>query len=274
MKMYTLKVRLFYDKKISRTIEATEDTTLYNLAKVVVRAYDFDFDHAFGFYSNLKNEYYQDSEKQYELFADMPGGESTAGSVKKTTISQVWKNSGDRMLFLFDYGDMRRFFVELMSIEEKDGNKKYPRIVEKIGASPEQYPALDDEEYTELRDENDEDIFEAVTLVKTEAGVKDGKFRYWAVLICMQGKKFTKDRKGKLKGSFLPFLKDHTVEVENISYGAGYALCTILVSPKRAVGKVLDTVILLCNVEEPFLRSEYIVTNVTKPTKRDTTRFL
>ena len=59
-----------------------------------------------------------------------------AGSVKKTKISQVWQRAGDKMLFLFDYGDNWQFIVELAGFGEKQTKQEYPRILTKIGEAP------------------------------------------------------------------------------------------------------------------------------------------
>lgn len=40
------------------------------LAQLIVECFDFDFDHAFGFYSKLKGNIY-DSPIRYELFVDI-----------------------------------------------------------------------------------------------------------------------------------------------------------------------------------------------------------
>ena len=63
-----------------------------------------------------------------------------SGSVKKTIAGQVWKNLGDKMLFLFDYGDDWLFKVEVKSIGEKRQGLKYPRLLKIVGKAPEQYP--------------------------------------------------------------------------------------------------------------------------------------
>jgi len=146
MQTYIFKTNLFGNKKISRTIEILGEASLYKLAEAIVGAYDFDFDHCFGFYSNIKSDFYHDSEKQYELFADLDDVEPTeAGSVKKTKISSVWQKKGDKMMFLFDYGDGWRFLVEFDGFGKKESDSKYPRIIEKIGKAPEQYPQYEDE---------------------------------------------------------------------------------------------------------------------------------
>ena len=146
MQTRIFKTNLFYDKKIIREIEVPENLTLYKLAETIVGAYDFNFDHAFGFFSTI-GERYLNSERKYELFADMKKEDiepTGAESVKKTKISDVWKNIGDKMLLLFDYGDDWRFVVELSGFGEKQPKTKYPRIIKSIGNAPEQYPEIDE----------------------------------------------------------------------------------------------------------------------------------
>ena len=146
MKTYVFKIHIFRDEKIIREIEVLENSNLYKLAKAIVTAYNFSFDHAFGFFSDISEQWYK-SEKKYELFADMKDMEPTgAKSVKKTKIGNVWKNPGDKMLFLFDYGDTWLFVVELIELGKKKLSKKYPSIVKKIGLAPEQYPEIEEYE--------------------------------------------------------------------------------------------------------------------------------
>ncbi len=145
MKTYIFKTHLFRDKKVVREIEILENSNLYELAKAIVTAYDFDFDHAFGFFSNLSEQWYK-SDKKYELFADMEDIEPTgAKSVKNTKINEAWNKIGDKMLFLFDYGDTWTFVVELIKFGEKEVKKKYPCVSKKVGLSPEQYPEVDED---------------------------------------------------------------------------------------------------------------------------------
>lgn len=146
MKTYIFKTNLFRDKKIIREIEVPENINLYKVAEAIVGAYDFDFDHAFGFFSTIGKRYF-DSDKKYELFADMENkGIEPIGaeSVEKTKIGEVWEKVGDKMLFLFDYGDDWRFVIELKDFGEKQPKQKYPRVTQSIGKAPEQYPEIEE----------------------------------------------------------------------------------------------------------------------------------
>jgi hypothetical protein len=125
-----------------RDIEILSTNKLYDLAETIVKVFNFDFDHAFGFYSKVKGNIY-DSPIKYELFADM--GESGARSVKRTRIGEAFSAVGGQMTFLFDYGDEWLFRVKATGLGKKERGVKYPRILKSFGEAPEQYPSDDDD---------------------------------------------------------------------------------------------------------------------------------
>ena len=45
--------RVSLDKDVYRDIEIPGSQSLHDFAEAIVKAYDFDFDHAFGFYSKV-----------------------------------------------------------------------------------------------------------------------------------------------------------------------------------------------------------------------------
>jgi hypothetical protein len=130
--------------KLYRDIEIDSGKSLDDLAEGIVGAFDFDLDHAFGFYSKLTGHYY-DSPIKYELFADLEGGESDAKSVRRTKIAQAFPDIGSKMLFLFDYGDQWQFKVEVIGLGEKVPKARYPRVIKSMGTAPPQYPDPDEE---------------------------------------------------------------------------------------------------------------------------------
>ena len=129
-----------------RILAVPEELTLYNLAEAIVDVFDFDFDHAFGFYNNIKS--WRDSEECYELFKDMPKGillePSGCGSVKKTKIKEAFDEVKKRIHFLFDYGDEWHFIVELKEIESQKEDIAYPFIVKYAGEAPSQYEEIEE----------------------------------------------------------------------------------------------------------------------------------
>lgn len=119
-----------------RVLAIPEEFTLYSLAEAIVESFDFNFDHCFGFYNNIKR--WTDSDEGYELFADI-GEESRFKGVEKTKVNKVFDKIGKKMLFLFDYGYEWHFIVELERVESSNEEERYPFVVESVGNSPPQY---------------------------------------------------------------------------------------------------------------------------------------
>jgi hypothetical protein len=140
---FIVRAALDGEASVYRDVEIEASKSLYKLAETIVSAFDFDFDHAFGFYSGAP---YAAKRKFpiYELFADM--GEADAGilGVKKTKISEAFPAVGHSLTFLFDYGDDWLFRVKLKGTGKKVPKVRYPRIVESKGEAPEQYPDPDE----------------------------------------------------------------------------------------------------------------------------------
>jgi Plasmid pRiA4b ORF-3-like protein len=135
--------RVALGRKVYRDIEIASTSKLYDLAFAIVRAFDFDFDHAFGFYSKVTGNIYH-SPKKYELFVDMGETSDGARSVKRTRIGEAFPAFGAQMTFLFDYGDGWLFRVKETGLGKKERGVKYPRVLKVSGDAPEQYPSDDE----------------------------------------------------------------------------------------------------------------------------------
>ncbi len=130
---------------VRRDVEIGSAASLSELAEAIVRAFYFEFDHAFGFYPDTNSRAVMCGRPAYELFADM--GEATGTlSVRKTRIGDAFREVGQAMTFLFDYGDEWLFRVELTALGRREPKARYPRVLAKAGPSPVQYPDPDDED--------------------------------------------------------------------------------------------------------------------------------
>lgn len=136
-------IRAALRPKLYRDIEIPSDRSLYDLALAVIQAYDFDLDHAFGFFPKLTGNIFN-SKPRYELFADM-SEEGDSLSVKRTTVTQAFPKVGTAMTFLFDYGDEWRFRIKVLALGERLPRRRYPRVVASVGKAPPQYPGPDDD---------------------------------------------------------------------------------------------------------------------------------
>jgi hypothetical protein len=137
-------LRVSHTAKVYRDIEIDGLSSLYVLARAITKSFDFDFDHAFGFYDKLKGSPYQ-SAVRYELFADMEESDGEARSVKRTRVADAFPVVGTKLRFLFDYGDEWIFLVECVKRKPKEPKVKLPRVLISAGEAPEQYPDPEDD---------------------------------------------------------------------------------------------------------------------------------
>ena len=138
----------------SRTLALLKSSTLYTLACTILRAFNFDSDHLFGFYDNVDK--WTDSEEVYEFSfeeSDVFPGVTPAKNVKKVRISEVFDEIGKEMLFLYDYGDEWHFLVELTEKEFRKEDQKYPAVLEREGKALQYDWSSDPEEIEDFHDE-------------------------------------------------------------------------------------------------------------------------
>jgi hypothetical protein len=139
-------LRLSKKKNIPwREIIMLETHSLYQFAESIIQAFDFDFDHCFGFFSSLDTPFKNDSSEKYELFVDI-GEDPPLGSraVKTALLKNVFPYDGKKMLFYFDYGDGWHFRVERVSELVPNKVAQYPLFRESVTESPEQYPDFEE----------------------------------------------------------------------------------------------------------------------------------
>lgn len=130
-------------KKIIRTSDFAEGSSLQSAAEHIIESFGFECDHAFGIYDNIENP-----TEGYSIFADMPDGDDPMGgkSIKNAKVGRVFNEKNKVMVMIFDFGDEWIFkisCVDIMPIEDKE---RYPMIISKQGTAPDQYPDYEDEE--------------------------------------------------------------------------------------------------------------------------------
>lgn len=125
---YILKVSL--DKNIWRMIKLSHNTTFHELHLIIQQAFDFDNDHMYAFYTGSS---YRNGK---EFYSANPLGESD--EYEDLTIEDAEIYKGQQFVYLFDFGDMWEFKIQVMDfIEDEETDAK---IIESKGESPQQYP--------------------------------------------------------------------------------------------------------------------------------------
>jgi len=125
---YIFKVSLARD--LWRRIRVSAVHTLLDLHNSIQKAYDFDNDHLYSFFMDGKTRSREKFTSPYE---------DDGICVDEVLIGELGLIKGQKILYLFDYGDNWRFQVQLEEIipGKKEGGS--PVIIEKKGKNPVQY---------------------------------------------------------------------------------------------------------------------------------------
>jgi hypothetical protein len=122
--------------KIWRLIAMPADATLDDLVAIILRSFNFDFDHLYEFiYGNRAG-----AKVRVAVHPCM----DDAASGEDVEISTIPLEPGQTMELHYDFGDDWRFDVKLERIDPPGAKIKAPKVLEKHGKSPEQYPSWDD----------------------------------------------------------------------------------------------------------------------------------
>jgi hypothetical protein len=121
-----------------RTIAISGKNSLEDLHLAIQEAFDFENDHLYAFsLDHLRLN-------PRKSFNDPRGGDYPFAD--ETIIGRLNLYEGQRLLYVFDFGDWWEFDVELLEIQDKIHFGEY-KIIEKHGEDPEQYASYDDEDW-------------------------------------------------------------------------------------------------------------------------------
>ena len=110
--------------------------------------------------------------------------------------------------------------------------------------------------------------------ISTGLGGKDNKLRYYFIVGSKDGLPFSETHRNTLKRGFETISHKYKSEIEEINFGATYAMIGILIPMDVAVGEVIEEGISECNKMSEFLFPHYYVTNVKKPTQEEISKYL
>lgn len=127
---YILKVSL--DKSLWRVVKLSHKIELHRLHLIIQQAFDFDNDHMYAFYTGTS---YRNGK---EFYCANPLGESE--EYEDLTIEDAELYKGQQFIYLFDFGDMWEFKIQVMDFIENEEADFVPQIIESKGKSVQQYP--------------------------------------------------------------------------------------------------------------------------------------
>ncbi len=121
-----------------RAIRRPGKDTFDDLHLAIQAAYDFDDDHLYSFSFDPQRLHPRKS-------CHSPSGEE-APFADELIIGQLNLYAGQKLLYIFDYGDWWEFDIEIVRITDDPHFGDF-KILEQKGKSPEQYPAYDDDDW-------------------------------------------------------------------------------------------------------------------------------
>ena len=153
MNIYTLEVFLIagpvsekFIKKnpvMSRTLEIRGDQTLEELHEIIFEAFNRDDEHLYEFQIGGKGP--NDPKARHYSLPESAEAIELAGNVDKTTMDALKLKKDESFGYVFDFGDEWWHQINVLAIEEKTLQGKYPKIIKKVGKSPPQYMDFDEE---------------------------------------------------------------------------------------------------------------------------------
>jgi hypothetical protein len=120
-----------------RRIEIDAREELDRLARTILRAYDFDYDHLYAF--TYRNAFGAQESVNHPYMDEGP-------SADEVRVGDLPLAVGTVMDYTYDFGDNWEFEVKLEGIKPAGNRPTKPEIVEERGESPEQYPSWGDED--------------------------------------------------------------------------------------------------------------------------------
>lgn len=166
--MKVLKFRVLLDniKGVFRDIEVPESYNLAQLHEVIVKSLDFSGMEMASFF--ISDEEWEKGDEISLMDMSEPG-QNGVRLMSETKITDVTKEIGDRLLYVYDFLNMWICYVELVDILDKEIDKA--EVVLSVGESPVEGSAsgssldsdLDDSDlYDDFEDEDGESEFESL----------------------------------------------------------------------------------------------------------------
>ncbi|MEH2183928.1 plasmid pRiA4b ORF-3 family protein [Nostoc sp.] len=126
---------------VSRTIEIKGSNTLADLHKIIFKAFDRQDEHMYEF--QVGGSRPQDpNARRYcikQAFSSSDFTPAPTGDVSSTSIASLGLSIDDAFGYWFDFGDDWWHQINVINIKDLVQSGKYPRITQRVGASPPQY---------------------------------------------------------------------------------------------------------------------------------------
>lgn len=161
---FKFRVLIDQDETVFRDIEISGNQTFQDLHNAIQSAFGFDSSQMASFYMSNEN---WDKGQEITLM-DIPFDDGSHSiSMVDTKISEMILETGQKVLYVFDFMLMWCFYIDTIGIQPVNESINYPHCVREFGKAPDQYskqivlnPEDDQFMLKNKRTKSDSDIFE------------------------------------------------------------------------------------------------------------------
>jgi Plasmid pRiA4b ORF-3-like protein len=134
--LYHLRISLYDLCKFE--VAVADTVSLYRLHMIIQKLVKFDNDHMFAFYPKGK-----ESNASGDFYVSEPGLLGEGKAVDMFTLGQMSLYVGQKMLYVFDFGDNWQFKIDVLGIDHNAKPKKDYELLKSTGKPPKQYGRWD-----------------------------------------------------------------------------------------------------------------------------------
>lgn len=140
---YIFKVCLKRRRSIWRTVALRGDHTLDDLHEIIFAAFDRDDEHLYSFYlpkAPSRQALLRPRCKEYTAPSGFGSGRDPGiENAARVTLDALTLRAGQTFEYVFDFGDESWHVIKVETIGPTQSGESFPRILQKKGASPQQY---------------------------------------------------------------------------------------------------------------------------------------
>lgn len=137
---YVFKAKLVDYPSVTRTIALGDDQTLDDLHELLRAEFGWDDPHLYSFW--LSGRFWDGVDTEYSAPLEL---EETGARSAQVALRELGLAPGQRIAYLFDYGDNWQVEVTVTDIRDASG-ETYPQVLERQGEAPPQYAPLDEDD--------------------------------------------------------------------------------------------------------------------------------
>jgi len=153
MSIYKIRVLAEGEQEIFSDIEIKSTQNFEDLHEMIVASFGFDGSQMASFYVSDDNWNKGQEITLFDVGAEEEGMEKVL-VMENTKINSITNCLGDHLLYVYDFLNIRNFFIELIEIKVKEDDGFYPRVVYSQGE-------LSNEFSNEIADEFNNEIYDA-----------------------------------------------------------------------------------------------------------------